>query len=102
MEQKRLDDAKKDFEKALEIEPKYAPAASNLSAIYFKQKDYKKALEFAEKAIKSDPKYGSAYLNRANAKEMLRDQEGACNDWQKAKELGVELGKTYYSSNCSE
>jgi hypothetical protein len=52
--------------------------------------------------LESDPNYGSAYLNRANAKEMLRDQEGACNDWQKAKELGVELGKTYYSSNCSE
>jgi hypothetical protein len=35
------------------------------------------------------------------AKEMLRDMEGACQDWQKAKELGEDLGKTYYSGNCN-
>jgi tetratricopeptide (TPR) repeat protein len=102
MEQNKLDDAKKDFEKALEINPKYAPAASNLSAIYFKQKDYKKSLELANKAVQNDPNYGNAYVNRANAKEMNRDLEGACDDWQKAKELGIELGKNYYSSNCNE
>jgi hypothetical protein len=28
--------------------------------------------------------------------------EGACEDWHKAKELGAELGKNYYSSNCNE
>ena len=102
MEQNRLDDAKKDFEKALEINPKYAPAASNLSAIYFRLKDYKKALEMADKAIKLDANYGNAYVNRANAKEMSRDMNGACDDWFKAKQLGVELGKNYYSSNCNE
>jgi tetratricopeptide (TPR) repeat protein len=96
-----MDDAKKDFEKALELNSSYAPSASNLSAVYFKQKDYKKALEMAEKALKSDSNYGNAYVNRANAKEMLRDMEGACDDWHKAKELGVELGKNYYSSNCN-
>ena len=102
MEQKRFDDAKKDFEKTLEINPNYAPAASNLSAIYIKQKDYKKAQEMADKAIKNDPNYGNAYLNRGNAREMLRDMNGACEDWHKARDLGVELGKNYYSSNCSE
>jgi len=49
-----------------------------------------------------DSNYGNAYLNRANAKEMNRDLNGACEDWHKAKELGVELGKNYYSSNCNE
>lgn len=86
----------------MEINPKYAPAASNLSAIYFKQKDYKKALEYANKAISLDANYANAYVNRANAKEMNRDMEGACEDWHKAKELGAELGKNYYSSNCNE
>jgi hypothetical protein len=26
---------------------------------------------------------------------------GACDDWNKAKELGVELGKNYFSTNCN-
>ena len=26
---------------------------------------------------------------------------GACEDWNKAKELGIELGKSYYSTNCN-
>jgi hypothetical protein len=34
------------------------------------------------------------------AKEMLRDMNGACEDWLKAKELGSEMGKNYYASNC--
>jgi len=101
MEQGKLDDAKKDFEKALAINPKYAPAASNLSAVYFKQKDYKKALEFGDKAVGADPKYASAFINRGMAREMNRDLNGACEDWHKAKDLGAEAGKTYYSGNCN-
>ena len=40
-------------------------------------------------------------MNRANAKEMLRDMDGACEDWYKAKELGIEAGKLYYAGNCA-
>ena len=42
----------------------------------------------------------AAYVNRANAKEMTRDMNGACEDWLKAKELGSEAGKKYYAENC--
>ena len=85
----------------MQINPKYAPASSNLSSIYFKQKDYKKALELANTAVTNDSNYASAYVNRGIAKEMLRDMEGACQDWHKAKDLGAELGKTFYSENCN-
>ena len=101
LEQGKLEDAKKDFEKTLQLNPKYAAASSNLSAIYFKQKDYKKALEYANAAITNDPNYANAYVNRGMAKEMLRDMEGACKDWHKAKDLGADLGKSYYSENCN-
>jgi hypothetical protein len=29
------------------------------------------------------------------AKELIRDQQGACKDWQQAVTLGIEHGKTY-------
>jgi len=34
-------------------------------------------------------------------KEMMRDMNGACEDWNKAKELGIEAGTTYYAGNCA-
>ena len=63
--------------------------------------DFKKAIEWANKAIAIDPNYAPAYLNRGIAKEVLRDLDGACEDWHKAEELGSTEGKTYYSANCS-
>ena len=68
---------------------------------HFKKKDYAKAKEFADKAIEHDKENGAAYTNRGMAKEMLRDLNGACEDWHKAKELGSETGKNYYAGNCA-
>jgi hypothetical protein len=31
---------------------------------------------------------------------MLRNVDGACEDWQKAYDLGMEKGKEYYINNC--
>ena len=31
---------------------------------------------------------------------MLRDEDGACEDWIKAGELGLQQAKTYYINNC--
>jgi tetratricopeptide (TPR) repeat protein len=101
MNQNRLDDAIKDFTKALSIESNYSPAASNLSAVYFKKKEYEKALDYANKAVTMDKNNADAYANRGMAKEMTRDMEGACEDWHKAQELGSETGKNYYSGNCA-
>ena len=42
------------------------------------------ALELANKAIKMDTENAAAYVNRGMAKEMLRDLNGACDDWKKA------------------
>ncbi len=56
--------------------------------------------EMAQKAISADKNYASAYVNSANAKEMMRDMEGACDDWHKAADLGEQLGQNYFSGNC--
>lgn len=97
----RLDDALNDFTKAIEINPNYAPAYSNRAGIYFQKGEYEKAKKDADKAISLDPKMADAYLNRGMAKEMLRDLDGACEDWQTARDLGSDLAKNYHSGNCS-
>ena len=100
MDKGRLDDAEKDFKKALELKSDYSAAASNLSGVYFKKKEYKPALDWANKAVKMDKENAAAYVNRGMAREMTRDMVGACEDWHTAKELGSETGKNYYSGNC--
>ena len=38
-----------------------------------------------------DPEYELIYKNRGISKALLGDMDGACNDWDRAEELGVEL-----------
>ena len=75
---------------------------NNLSAISYLKKELNEAFKYAEKAIKADNGYANAYVNRGMALEMLRDQNGACESWKKAAELGSAQGKQYYSSNCND
>ena len=42
-----------------------------------------------------DSEYAYAYIHRGSAKEMLRDMEGACDDWKKAQKLGLEAAEEY-------
>ena len=70
-------------------------------ANYFKQGKWAEAKKDADKCIQLDPKSADGYVNRGMAKEMLRDLDGACKDWTKARELGSEKGKLYQSGNCN-
>ena len=51
-------------------------------------------------AISLDENYAKAYLNRGISKQMKRDEDGACADWQKAFDLGIELAKKYLMNDC--
>ena len=62
--------------------------------------DWENAINAADQAINLDPNYTYAYYNRAIAKEMMRDLEGACSDWMKASELGLDAARIYFSSTC--
>lgn len=97
---KQYDEALSDFNSALKIKPDYIPALNNMASAYIKKKDYKSAVEWSNKAITLDSKSGNSYINRGIAKQMLKDEEGACADWKKAAELGVALGRGYSSGLC--
>jgi tetratricopeptide (TPR) repeat protein len=87
--------ASKDFKQALSIKHNYTLALVNLAASEFKLANYNVCVDISSQAIKLDPSLANAYLNRGNAKEMLRDDLGACIDWTKAAELGNEQAKSY-------
>jgi tetratricopeptide (TPR) repeat protein len=59
--------------------------------------DFEGCIADCSKAIELDGTYPYAYLNRGNAKELLRNDEGACEDWNKAIELGAKGVETHLS-----
>ena len=58
------------------------------------------SIEDFNKAIQIDPEFGLLYQNRGIPKPLSGDMDGACNDWNKAVELGVELLEQLVSIDC--
>ena len=61
----RLDDAIKQYRKALFIDPKYADAWYNLANTYGKKSEYNNALAAYNKALAIDSQYGKAMFGKA-------------------------------------
>jgi tetratricopeptide (TPR) repeat protein len=69
-------DARKSYERAIKLNPKYAEAINNLGAIYHSEKNYKQAERLYRKAIKLNPNsplfysnLGTAYFFEGNSKK---------------------------------
>ncbi|MEH2390101.1 MAG: tetratricopeptide repeat protein, partial [Nostoc sp.] len=71
-EQKKLDAAVAAYEKAIQLNPNYATAYSNLGIALREQKKLDAAVAAYEKAIQLNPNYATAYNNLGNA---LSDQK---------------------------
>ena len=95
-----LDSALYDIDKAISLNYEYAPAYNNKALIYHQKKLYTEALDFFDKAILLNSKYAKAYFNRAITRQMTRDEDGACNDWLTAKELGISVANKYLDNDC--
>jgi tetratricopeptide (TPR) repeat protein len=85
------DDAKKLFEKALKLDPKYPEARNNLGVSYFNKKNYKKATKNYEKAIELKPDSASFYSNLGTAYFSRKQFEKALVAYNKALELDPEV-----------
>ena len=59
----KLAEAQKEYEKAVQVYPKYATAWYDLGLLYEKQNNVEGARDAFEKAIGADPKYVNPYLN---------------------------------------
>jgi tetratricopeptide (TPR) repeat protein len=77
-------------------------AYNNRASIYIEKEEWNLAVKDCNKAIEIDAEYAYAYYNRAIAKEMLRDLDNACNDWNKSYELGLDAGKAHFNTWCNK
>jgi len=76
------DEAIKEFEATLQIDPKSPEAHNNLGFAYYDKNDLDKAIEHQKKAIEANPNLANAYYGLAIALEKKGDKEGAITNWK--------------------
>jgi len=84
---KNFEQAKADYNKAIEINPKYANAYNNRGNIKAEQADHQGAIQDYNRAIELNSQFVEAYCNRGIAKENLGDHSEALEDFDRAIEL---------------
>ena len=82
------------FNRAIEIEPSYAPAFHGRGVAFARQGDMERALADFDEAIRLDPAHARAYLDRGKIHQQKGDAAKALSDRQKALELDPALGTT--------
>jgi tetratricopeptide (TPR) repeat protein len=86
--QSKFKEALNYFKKAVKEDNNNYEAWYWLGNYYANSGKYTKAIDMYTKAVKVNPNYADAFANRGFAKEKLKNKEGACADWRKAKQLG--------------
>jgi len=80
----------KDYDKAIELDPKYAQIYLNRAAVYGKLGNYTQVIKDSTKVIELDPKSAVAYFFRGNSHIHLGNYQQAMKDYDKAIELNPE------------
>ncbi len=85
------------YDKAIELNPKFAAADYNRGVARMDSGDYQGAIADYDKAIELNPQSAEAYNNRGNARMASGDQQGAIADYDKVIELNPQDAEAYYN-----
>ncbi len=86
----RVDEASRDIERALTLDPNYSDAFALQSIIAVVQNEKEKALNLAERAVEADPNSATAQIALSYAKQASFDLEGARASLEEAVKLDPE------------
>lgn len=86
-----LDIAKRQYEKALQLDPKYAEAINNLGTVYYGQQNYHKAEKYYQKAIHLKPATATFYSNLGTAYFADHNYKRGIKAYRKAFSLDPEV-----------
>jgi tetratricopeptide (TPR) repeat protein len=87
----QMDTAKKYYEKAIKMDPKYAEAINNLGTVYYYRKSYRKCTGLYSRALKYSPNSASIYSNLGTALFARKKYQQAAVAYQKALELDKDV-----------
>jgi len=90
------DQAISDYNKALEIDPKYAEAYNNRGVVYRRKGQYDRAISDYNKALEINPRDAEAYNNRGVAYSIKGQYDRAISDYSQAVEINQRFAEGYY------
>jgi tetratricopeptide (TPR) repeat protein len=82
-----LDAAGKDYEKAIALDPEFAPAYNNLGAVYYGKHEFSLAVKAYKAAIRRQPKLAVSYLNLGTTYFAESKQKQGSEMYRKALEM---------------
>ncbi len=85
-----------DYNKAIEINPQYAPAyVMRASFFVYSRRNLQESIADYTKAIEINPQYTIAYLMRGITKSILKDYQAAISDYSKVIEINPQFTTAY-------
>lgn len=87
----QLDLAKKNYERAVKLDPKYPEAINNLGTIYYAQKSYRRAIGYYKRALRYTNPTASIYANLGAAYFGRKDYKHASECYEEALKLDPEV-----------
>ena len=83
--------ARRNYVRALKMEPGYAEAINNLGTTYYAAKEYRRAIKQYRKALRFSPESASIYSNLGTAYFARRDYKRASEAYQSALKIDPEV-----------
>ena len=80
----QIDIAKRYYERAMKLDPKYPEAINNLGTVYYTKKSYRRATKLYQRALKLSPDSASIYSNLGTAFFARKNYKSAADAYQKA------------------
>jgi tetratricopeptide (TPR) repeat protein len=86
-----LETARKYYERAIKLDPKYAEAVNNLGTVFYAKKNYRKATGLYKRALGLTPNSASVYSNLGTALFARKKYDEALEAYQKALAIDPEV-----------
>ena len=92
--------AKRDLDKTIELDPNFVKAYYSRATVLVSQQQYSQALPDLDKTIELDLTTPNALTLRGQIRAQTGNKKGACEDFNKAKEIGDPQAEKYLSQFC--
>ena len=97
----RIDASRKEFERAIKMDPNYADAYNNLGAVYYQDHQVKQAIKQYQKAININPAFATYHSNLGTAYMERKDFDKAASEYARALQLDPDIFEPHPGTGIS-
>ena len=87
----RIDSSRKDFERAIKMDPNYADAYNNLGAVHYQDHQLKQAIKQYQKAITLNPEFATYHSNLGTAYMERKEFDKAAAEYARALQIDPDV-----------